>query len=163
MYYASSREFDFKNYELLFVHIDDCRMFENQLVPLNPKYNIECEDGSYKITDNRNYLNVTEKYRLNILALCGRNGVGKSTFLRLLSGRHSHEGTYTTCWIDRNGAIASSNPIDILFRDEPIALNSMIANAGFTPKEMELLKKSHNESDRLVKLETQAYLMAFLV
>ncbi|NBB79634.1 MAG: hypothetical protein GVY36_09345 [Verrucomicrobia bacterium] len=101
-------------------------MFEKQLVPLNPKYNVTHEEGEFSITENESYVNLTKDYRLNFLALCGRNGVGKSTFLRLLSGRHSHESEYTVCWIDSSGEIACTNSIKLSLHGALVALDSTV-------------------------------------
>lgn len=126
MYSASSLNFDFTNCEPVFIWIESCRMFERQLVPLNPKYNVARKGETFLITENKNYVNLTKDYRLNFLALCGRNGVGKSTFLRLLSGRLSHESEHTVCWIDSSGELGCTSSVKLSLRGTPVALDSTV-------------------------------------
>lgn len=101
-------------------------MFEKQLVTLNPKYITVLNGDEFSVSIDKSYVNLTEKYNLNIIAICGRNGSGKSTFLRMLAGRHNLEAEYVICWIDCNGEFACNKPVSIVFQGNLIALNEYV-------------------------------------
>lgn len=101
-------------------------MFKDQLVPLNPRYNVIRVKGRFVVTINPTHFNPTEDSKLSILALCGENGVGKTTFLRLLSGKISGERDYSICWIDSSGHLASNDLKEVDFCGKIVELNSSV-------------------------------------
>lgn len=111
---------------MLFIHIERCRMFEDVLVPLHPGFNVNKSGRCFEIEPNDEFVDVFSDYRLYILALCGRNGVGKSTFLKLLSGRLSHESSYTICWIDHRGEIACNRKTKLKFLSKGLKLSAKV-------------------------------------
>jgi len=121
MYKASSPDFDFKSSQLLFIYIDSFRMFEKQLVPLHPKYDVRKDDDSFYILKNDDPF-YDEDETLDIVAIVGKNGVGKSTFLEILRGRHSFDYVYNICWIDIEGNLASDGLDHIYYGGEKINL-----------------------------------------
>lgn len=98
------------------------------MVALNPKYNVVREADGFSVTDNEEYVDTTKDFRLNFLVLCGPNGVGKSTLLRLLSGRHGFEAQFTVCWIDSLGEVACNKSIKLDLRCSEVLLGSRVHN-----------------------------------
>ena len=137
MYFATSNSFDFENCQMLFVFIKECRMFQDQLIPLHPQYCVSKNEGKLIVKESPDYSGITRGYRLDLLALCGRNGVGKSTFLKLLSGHLNSQADFILCWIDHRGEIASNQNAEIIFcggmvslseRVHPVSLRDLCGN-----------------------------------
>lgn len=103
-------------------------MFQDQLVPLHPRYCVNRDEDVFIVEETQNYSDVTSSYRLDVLALCGRNGVGKSTFLELLSGHLNSEADFILCWLDHKGEIATNQEAALVFCKKKIELSSRVHN-----------------------------------
>jgi len=99
--YNDSHDFNLANFQPLFLYISDCMMFKDTLIPLHPKYKVQRKDGRFNVQTRTDYLGITDQYGLNIKVICGKNGSGKTTILRMLQGKTMPDnGQYTLCWID---------------------------------------------------------------
>jgi len=101
-------------------------MFEDQLVSLNPAYSVEYEGGVYTVTGDPSYIDLTSKYGLDLLVLCGQNGVGKSTLLRIIENRNlPGDPEFNVVWKDKNGALISRSEESVIFDGSLIKISSM--------------------------------------
>jgi len=104
--YSNTHSFNLENYHLLFLHIKKFRMFEDVLIGLDPQYSFSKTETGYKAISNENYVDLTSQYGLKIKVLCGANGVGKTTILKVLQGAIMHKGEdYEIFWRDVDGNI----------------------------------------------------------
>lgn len=98
-------------------------MFEDQLVSLNPAYNVELEKEVYSVTRDPDYIDLTSPFGLDILVLCGRNGVGKTTLLRIFENRIlPGDPDFNIVWKDKNDALLSKSNIAVTINGRPESL-----------------------------------------
>lgn len=111
---------------MLFVYLEDCQMFSDVLVPLHPAFNVARKNEVFVVNDNEDFVDVFSDYRLHIMALCGKNGAGKSTFLRLLNGRLGREAKFVICWIDHKGEVACNRDAKVVINGHDVTLGSQV-------------------------------------
>ncbi|MBQ4647414.1 MAG: AAA family ATPase [Candidatus Gastranaerophilales bacterium] len=78
-----------KNVELIFLYINNYKIFNiEQKINLNSKYIIDYNNGKNEITisKNNNFVQIFGE-NINLKVLCGENGTGKTTLIKLLQGR----------------------------------------------------------------------------
>ncbi|MFA6960742.1 MAG: AAA family ATPase [Opitutaceae bacterium] len=115
---------DIKNLVLIFAHIGRCRHIENLSLRWDGQINCTFKrEGSglptLEISANPAFIDLFEKQKVKINVICGINGVGKTTILRLLSGRLPHD--------------RAEDDLLIVFRDPQgnfVANNSLIVKTG---------------------------------
>lgn len=112
---------DIKNLVLIFAHIGHCRHIEN----LNLRWDgqINCtftREGSdlplLEISPNPTFVDLFEKQKVKINVICGINGVGKTTILRLLSGRLPHgrsDDDLLVVFRDPNGNFVANDSLKV--------------------------------------------------
>ena len=78
-----------QNIELLFMYVKDYKIFKySQKINLNSKYIFKYNEknNTVIITNNPEYVQLFPD-SINLKILCGENGTGKTTFIRLLQGK----------------------------------------------------------------------------
>ncbi len=98
----------------LCLNINECLCFKNTAIPLHPQYSCERDaEGVLYVRKKEDYFPfVGEEYGLNIIALCGKNGAGKSAIIRMLRSNRSELPTlssYSILWVDREGCVFISD------------------------------------------------------
>ena len=83
MYYSDVPHVNNDNLELLFVYIDNYKHFKKFSFGANAKYIFKYENNTLTIEDNPKYVKLFSD-NINLKILCGKNGVGKTSILRLL-------------------------------------------------------------------------------
>ena len=145
--------FDLDSMEIIYFFIPEFHVFREYGVSLYPRYNIqvleyESENHFLKICikEKVNFIDLFEKERINLKIICGKNGVGKTTFLDLLSGSENPGGIISlstdlevkknncsqrdisciTIYKDKNDNFASTEKVYISFNNKEIVLDSSI-------------------------------------
>ncbi len=110
------KDFDIKTMELVGIFIKKYRCFENQFFSLHPlvKGCVLKKKGEFiiRLYDNGEYDLFREK-KLNVIALCGKNGCGKSTLINLIFDKNDELFLF---FKDSNNRIASSDKFCVEYR-----------------------------------------------
>ena len=110
------KDFDIKTMELVGIFIKKYRCFENQFFSLHPlvKGCVLKKKGEFiiRLYDNGEYDLFREK-KLNVIALCGKNGCGKSTLINLIFDKNDERFLF---FKDSNNRIASSDKFCVEYR-----------------------------------------------
>lgn len=93
-YYSDTGYIDNNNLELLFVYIDNYKHFKDFSFGINAKYTFKYKNNTLIIQDNPKYVKLFSD-NINLKILCGKNGVGKTSILRLLQNIDN----YPDCFI----------------------------------------------------------------
>lgn len=87
--------------ELIYFFIPKYKVFNNFGISLFPKYtitvnnfNFDNEEIEITICEKENFIDLFQKEQINLKIICGKNGCGKTTLLKLLSGEFQPEFKY---------------------------------------------------------------------
>lgn len=98
--------------ELLFIYIKNYKVFKDaKCINLNAKYKIGYDEdtNTLNISDNPNFAPIFDT-NINLKVICGENGVGKTTLLKLLSGKFfSMPKDFFVVMKDRDGYFYANN------------------------------------------------------
>lgn len=151
IYTQKNISLDLSSMEIVYFFIPRYHVFRKQGFTLYPKYEIQLLD--YKSMKNNQYLKICIKNKedfidlfkeekINMKIICGKNGVGKSTFLNLLKDvsqpgalvripntKSECEIENITCIIvykDKNNNFASTVKSEILYNEKQYDLDTII-------------------------------------
>lgn len=120
LYYAnkiasdSEETFDYISKELFYFFIPHHKVFKNVGFCFNPAYEVnlisyENQLLEVEIKKKDNFVDLFEKENVNVKVICGKNGCGKTTLLRLMEGRAgSNADDCIYIFKDKEGRFASS-------------------------------------------------------
>lgn len=114
-FYSNTEEFKLESAELIGLYVDDYRFFHKQSFPLNPKYSfhVEKNDSVIAFVEKRNfYYDVFKEDKLNVVSICGPNGVGKTSLLNLIKDKDTLSNVQKSffLFVDENGSFAATEP-----------------------------------------------------
>ncbi len=119
--------FDVKTMELVGVFVKRFRCFDNQFFSLHPliKGHVSKEKGEYTIClyDNKEFDLFREK-KLNVMALCGKNGCGKTTLINKIRSDFRYGQSSILFFIDAQKKIATSEVIEVVFEGRSCAFDN---------------------------------------
>lgn len=82
-YSNNDKPIDIKSLELMFLYINEYKLFQNTEINLNARYNINFKDGQLYINKNENFVDLFGE-DINLKIFCGKNGTGKTTIINIL-------------------------------------------------------------------------------
>lgn len=93
LYTAKNIKIDSDSLELIYFYIPKYTVFSNFGITLHPQYNIKITEHDFdkeklilSITKKKEFVDLFSKEKISLKLICGKNGCGKTTLLKLLSG-----------------------------------------------------------------------------
>lgn len=116
-YYSDTQFVNDDNLELLFVYINKYRHFKDFSFGANAKYLFEYKDNTLKIEDNPKYVKLFPN-NINLKILCGKNGVGKTSILKLLHNIDKYPDCFIVYKNEQGKYYTNKKDLKILYNNE---------------------------------------------
>jgi hypothetical protein len=125
---GSIDDIDFNSLELMYLYIAEYLCFSDAGINLNASYCFEFakvnpEDAfpTLSIYENKGYCDLFGDYGINLKVLCGRNGVGKSTILKLLRrNQHAPADQYFVLYKDKDDNFLCTKDVTISYMGKEV-------------------------------------------
>ena len=129
-YSNNNNDVDMNSLELMFLYVNDYKLFKNVPINLNAHYEFEFKnDNSLYIKENKDFVNLFGS-DINLKIFCGKNGTGKSTIINLLRDIDSIKSK--KCFIvlkDKNSKfITNKRDLNIILNNENFACQYAMDN-----------------------------------
>lgn len=127
LYIANDNYVDEESLELMYIYINSYRVFQKIGFCLHPAYEIQkinndCNFEIY-VKNKSDFIDLFKKEHVNVKIICGKNGCGKTTLLRLLERSDHKHCTYL--FKDKNNRFASTREMIIHYKGEKSFLNHL--------------------------------------
>lgn len=90
-YYSNDKEFNFDTARIVYFYIRGYTVFKEQGFCLEPSLDVTCRENGelpeFIVSPKKDFVDLFDKENVSIKIICGTNGVGKTTLLRLMSGK----------------------------------------------------------------------------
>lgn len=105
-------------------------MFKNQGFCFYPQYEIinrteKTELLTFEIIDKNNFIDLFSEENINLKIICGKNGVGKTTLLRMMAKPNLYENKCVYIFKDKFNNFASSTEVKLIYNNTPINLDKI--------------------------------------
>lgn len=137
-YSNNNKDVDFNSLELLFLYVQDYKLFQNKEINLNPRYIFDYSpcSKSLNINKNKNFIDLFGK-NINLKVFCGENGTGKTTILEFIKNMDmiSPSKGFIVLKDKNNKFITTKRSLNISFNNKEYCCNSVM-DSNFTIKSL---------------------------
>lgn len=128
LYYSKEKFYDINSLELIYFYIPSYLMFNDQGFCFYPKYNITSSlDNTGKliinIKEKESFIDLFKDEKINLKILCGQNGVGKTSLLKIMAKPNYIENKCIYVFKDKNDIFVASEKITIKKDNQEIQLD----------------------------------------